>query len=202
VHPYSSIQIERSNVRFLKVINLHNDEKELIELAVGNNRHAQHQIYSKYAPKMLSVCRQYIKDVHQAEDIMITAFMKVFANLKNFEHKGSFEGWIRRIMINECISFIRVNKKVKFIEDENFFEERHNNIESQFSVEDIQFLIDSLPDGYKLIFNLYAIDGFKHREIASMLGISEGTSKSQLSHARKMLQEHIAKFKNYENGTE
>ena len=186
----------------MKVINLHKDEKELIELAVENNRHAQHQIYSKFSPKMLSVCLQYIKDVHQAEDIMITAFMKVFTALKNFEHKGSFEGWIRRIMINECISFIRVDKKVKFIEDETFFEESHNNIESQFSVEDIQFLIDSLPEGYKMIFNLYAIEGFKHQEIATMLGISEGTSKSQLSHARKMLQENIIKLKNYENGTE
>ncbi len=186
----------------MKVINLHKDEKELIGLAVENNRHAQHQIYSKFAPKMLSVCRQYIKDIHQAEDIMITAFMKVFTNLKNFEHKGSFEGWIRRIIINECISFIRADRKVKFIEDENFFEERHNNIESQFSVEDIQFLIDSLPDGYKMIFNLFAIEGFKHQEIATMLGISEGTSKSQLSHARRLLQEHITKLKNYDNGTE
>jgi RNA polymerase sigma-70 factor (ECF subfamily) len=186
----------------LKVINLHKDEKELIELAVENNRHAQHQIYTKFASKMLSVCRQYIKDIHQAEDIMITAFMKVFTNLKNFEHKGSFEGWIRRIMVNECISFIRVQKKVKFIEDETFFEERHNDIESKFSVEDIQFLIDNLPDGYRMIFNLYAIEGFKHHEIATMLNISEGTSKSQLSHARKMLQDHIIKLKNYHNGTE
>jgi RNA polymerase sigma-70 factor (ECF subfamily) len=95
-----------------------------------------------------------------------------------------------------------VQKKVKFIEDENYFEERHNNIESQFSVEDIQFLIDNLPDGYKMIFNLYAIEGFKHHEIATMLNINEGTSKSQLSHARKMLQEQITKSKNYHNGTE
>jgi len=97
----------------MKVINLHQEEKELIELAVENNRHAQQKIYSKYAPKMLSVCRQYVKDVHQAEDVMITSFMKVFTSLKNFEHKGSFEGWIRRIIINECISFIRVHKKSK-----------------------------------------------------------------------------------------
>lgn len=91
---------------------------------------------------------------------------------------------------------------MKFIEDETYFEERHNNIESQFSVEDIQFLIDNLPDGYRMIFNLYAIEGFKHHEIATMLNISEGTSKSQLSHARKMLQDHIIKLKNYHNGTE
>ena len=186
----------------MKVINLHHEEKELIELAVENNRHAQHQIYSRFSPKMLSVCRQYIKDLQQAEDIMITAFMKVFTNLKNFEHKGSFEGWIRRITINECISFIRVQKKAKFIEDENYYEERHNNIESQFSVEDIQFLIDNLPDGYRMVFNLYCVEGFKHQEISAMLGINEGTSKSQLSHARKMLQDNISKLKNYDNGTE
>lgn len=186
----------------MKVINLHQDEKNTIRLAVENNRHAQQQIYTKFSPKMLSVCRQYIKDLQQAEDVMITAFMKVFSSLKNFGHKGSFEGWIRRIMINECISFIRVQKQVKFIEDETFFEERHNEIESKFSVDDIQFLIDSLPDGYKVVFNLYAIEGYKHQEIAKMLGINEGTSKSQLSHARKMLQNQISKLKNYENGTE
>ena len=185
----------------MKVINLHQEEHELIALAVENNLHAQQKIYSKFSPKMLGVCRQYIKDIHQAEDIMITAFMKVFTNLKNFEHKGSFEGWIRRIMVNECISFIRVQKKVKFIEDEEWFEESFNNIDSQFTVEEIQFLIDNLPDGYKMIFNLYAIEGYQHKEIAEMLKISEGTSKSQLSHARKTLQEQINKTKNYNNGT-
>jgi len=186
----------------LKVIQLHQEEKELIELAVENNRYAQQKIYSKFAPKMLGVCRQYIKDLQQAEDVMITSFMKVFTNLKNFEHKGSFEGWIRRIMINESISYIRIAKKVKFIEDETYFEESYNTIESQFSIDEIQFLIDNLPEGYKVIFNLYVIEGFKHQEIAAMLNINEGTSKSQLSHARKMLQENIKKLKNYENGTE
>jgi RNA polymerase sigma-70 factor, ECF subfamily len=186
----------------MKVINLHQEEKELIELAVENNRHAQQKIYSKYSPKMLSVCRQYIKDIHEAEDIMITAFMKVFTNLKNFKHEGSFEGWIRRIMVNECISFIRVQKKVKFMDDETFFEETQNQTDSQFNVEDLQFLIDSLPEGYKMVFNLYCIEGYKHQEIAQMLGINEGTSKSQLSHARKMLQANVTKLKNYDNGTE
>ena len=185
----------------MKVINLYQEEHELIGLAVANNRHAQQKIYSKFSPKMLGICRQYVKDIHQAEDIMITAFMKVFTNLKNFENKGSFEGWIRRIMVNECISFIRVQKKVKFIEEENWFEESFNNIDSQFTVEEIQFLIDNLPDGYKMIFNLYAIEGYQHKEIAEMLKISEGTSKSQMSHARKMLQEQINKLKNYNNGT-
>ena len=105
----------------MKVINLFQKEKELIQLAVENNRKAQQQIFAQFSPKMLGVCRQYIKDIHQSEDVMITAFMKVFANLKDFQNNGSFEGWIRRIMVNECISFIRVQKKVKYIEDESYF---------------------------------------------------------------------------------
>lgn len=185
----------------MKVIYLNQEEKEIIRLAIENNRTAQQKIYTQFSPKMLSVCRQYIKDIHQAEDIMITAFMKVFVNLKNFQHNGSFEGWIRRIVVNECISQIRTQKKVNFLDDENFSENSFNNIESQFSVEDIQFLIDSLPDGYKMIFNLYAIEGYKHQEIATMLGIKEGTSKSQLSHARKILKEQILNLKKYSNGT-
>lgn len=186
----------------MKVLYLNQEENEIIRLAIENNRSAQQKIYGKFSSKMLSVCRQYIKDIHQAEDIMITAFMKVFTSLKNFEQKGSFEGWIRRIMVNECISHIRVQKKVVFLDDENYSEDSFNNIESQFSVEDIQILIDNLPDGYKMIFNLYAIEGYKHHEIASMLGINEGTSKSQLSHARKILKDQILKLKNYSNGTE
>ena len=186
----------------MKVINLHRNEKQLIELAVSNNRAAQQKLYTQFSPKMLGVCRQYIKDVQQAEDIMITAFMKMFTNLNKFQFNGSFEGWVRRIMVNESISYLRVHKNIKFIDDEIFFEERFNNIESQFSVEDIQLLIDNLPDGYRMVFNLYAIEGYKHHEIATMLGISEGTSKSQLSHARKMLQNQINKSKNFSNGTE
>ena len=186
----------------MKVINLHQDEQTIIRMAIDQNRFAQQQIYSSYSSKMLSVCRQYIKDLHLAEDVMITAFMKVFTHLKNFEHKGSFEGWVRRIMINECISFIRVKKQVKFIEDETFFEERYNDIEGKFSMDDIQFLIDGLPDGYRMVFNLYVIEGYKHQEIGELLGISEGTSKSQLMHARRMLQTQITKLRNYENGTE
>ena len=177
----------------MKVISLHQELEELIALAVDNNRHAQQKIYSRFAAKMLSVCRQYVKDVHHAEDLMITAFMKVFTNLKHFENKGSFEGWIRRIMVNECISFLRAQKKVSFMEDEFFVEQSGNNIETDLTVNDIQLLIDNLPDGYKMIFNLYVIEGYKHREIADMLGINEGTSKSQRSHAKRILQQQISR---------
>lgn len=184
------------------MINLHQKEKELIDLVIDNNRQAQRQLYTSFAPKMLGVCRQYIKDIHQAEDVMIIGFMKVFNSINTFQHKGSFEGWIRRIIVNECISHLRSQKKWLFIDDENYFDETVNPIESKLSVDDIQFLIDQLPEGCKMVFNLYVIEGYKHQEIAQMLGIKEGTSKSQLAHARKMLQATISKLKNYQNGTE
>ena len=181
----------------MKVIDIKQEENEIILMAIENNRYAQKKIYSKFSPKMLSVCRKYIKDIHNAEDLMITAFMKVFINLKHFEFKGSFEGWIRRIMINECISFLRTQKKISFLEDTFYPEDNIVITENDFSVEEIQLLIDNLPNGCKMIFNLYAIDGYKHSEIAELLGISEGTSKSQLSHARRILQEQLTKIKKY-----
>lgn len=184
------------------VISIYRKEKELIDLAVKNNRQAQKEIFNSYAPKMLGVCRQYIRDIHQAEDSMLIGFTKVFSGIEKFEHKGSFEGWIRRIMVNECISYIRAQKKWLFIEDENYFEETVNPIENQLSVDDIQFLIDHLPDGCKMVFNLYVIEGYKHHEISTMLGINQGTSKSQLANARKILQKAIIKLKNHQNGTE
>ena len=185
----------------MKVIQLYQTEKELISHSITGKRSAQHQLYNQFAPKMLGVCRQYLKDVQLAEDIMITGFMKVFTNLKNYQHNGSFEGWIRRIMVNESISYLRVQKQTKFMEDENFAEESYNATDQQFAVNDIQFLIDALPDGYRMVFNLYAIEGYKHQEIGKMLGISEGTSKSQLSHARSLLQKQIIKHNRTGNGT-
>lgn len=184
-----------------KVIDLHKNEKELIQQAVAKNRFAQQQLFGQFSPKMLGVCRQYIKDIHRAEDVMITAFMKVFTHLEGFSHAGSFEGWIRRIMINECISFLRVQKKVHYTEDEYFFEESYDEIDQQCSVEQIQALIDNLPDGYRTVFTLYAIEGYKHQEISELLDISEGTSKSQLSHARKILQQQVAVLNQQKNET-
>ncbi len=189
----------------MKVIALHKNEQQLISEAIANNRQAQQQLYTKYASKMLSVCRQYIKDVHHAEDVMITGFMKMFTNLKKFEHKGSFEGWIKRIMIHECIDYLRVKKNSfnhKDIDDVIYSEEEVNyEMEGDFSIDDIQLLIDNLPEGYKIVFNLYIIEGYKHNEIAELLNISEGTSKSQLSHAKRLLQTQITELKNKSNGT-
>ena len=184
----------------MKVIKLHQQLSVLIELASANDRKAQHEIYNQFSPKMLSVCRLYIKDLQHAEDLMLTGFMKVFTNIKNFENKGSFEGWIRRIMVNECLSQIRTNKKIHFIDDEENLQDGLDEIESNLGIDEIQNAIDMLPDGYKMIFNLYVIEGFKHKDIAEMLGINEGTSKSQLSNARKMLQDQINKLNAYQYG--
>ncbi len=179
----------------LKVIPLYKNEAKLIQKAINQNRDAQRILYDTYSPKMLSVCRYYIRDIMEAEEVMLNGFYKVFSNLGSFRHEGSFEGWIRRIMTREALSFLRSRRQPVFNqEDENFADAVENHVISELAVEDIQQLIDELPDGYRLVFVMYAIEGYKHYEIAKMLEISEGTSKSQLHKARRILQEQIKKL--------
>ena len=185
----------------MKVIQLNNNQEALIKKAKKNNREAQHVLFELHAPKMLSVCRYYIKDTQYAEDVMLKGFFKVFSNLKSFKNEGSFEGWIRRIMVRESISFLRQQNKIDFsIEDIVVKDDYANNLNTNIEVDEIQQLIDGLPEGYKLVFIMYAIEGYKHTEIAEILNISVGTSKSQLFKARKMLQEKLKelnKIKSY-----
>lgn len=179
---------------FLKVIQLHKNESALIKRAIKNNREAQHVLFELHAPKMLSVCRYYLKNVQHAEEAMLNGFFKVFSNLKSYKSEGSFEGWVRRIMVRESISMLRKQKKIELPFDEIDIKNEHtNSINTDIEVAEIQQHIDTLPEGYKLVFVMYAIEGYKHHEIATMLNISEGTSKSQLFKARKMLQERIRK---------
>ncbi|WP_034043449.1 RNA polymerase sigma factor [Wocania ichthyoenteri] len=176
----------------MKVIQLHKNESELIKRAIKNNREAQRVLFELHAPKMLSVCRYYIKDLQHAEEVMLNGFFKVFSNLKKFKNEGSFEGWMRRIMIRESISFLRQKKDIEFVVEDIEHENNYtNNIKTDIEVGEIQQLIDTLPDGYKKVFIMYAIEGYKHHEIANMLNITEGTSKSQLFKARKLLQEKL-----------
>jgi len=176
----------------LKVIQLYKNETKLIKRAQKNNREAQHVLYEWHAPKMLSVCRYYIKDLQHAEEAMLNGFFKVFTNIKSFKNNGSFEGWIRRIMVRESISFLRQQKNIEFaLEDVEIKHDYSNNINTEIEVEHIQKLIDKLPDGYKIVFVMYAIEGYKHSEIATLLNINIGTSKSQLHKARQMLQQGI-----------
>jgi len=186
----------------LKVIQLYKNEVQLIKKATRNHREAQRILYELHAPKMLSVCRYYISDVQHAEEVMLNGFFKVFTKLKDFKQEGSFEGWIRRIMIRESISFLRQQKKVEFFtEDIEVYDEVTNNIKTEIEVEEIQLLIDDLPEGYRMVFVMYAIEGYKHSEIAELLSINEGTSKSQLFKARKLLQQRITVLNKTSNGT-
>ncbi|OUR92716.1 RNA polymerase subunit sigma-70 [Flavobacteriales bacterium 34_180_T64] len=175
----------------MKVIQLHNNNTELIRRAAKNNRDAQHILYESHAPKMLSICRYYVKDVHKAEEVMLNGFLKAFTHIKSFQNEGSFEGWLRRIMVRSAISFLRQEKNIEFSVEEVTQYGYTNNIESEIEVAEIQQLIDELPDGYKMVFNMYAIEGYKHFEIAEVLNISVGTSKSQLFKARQLLQQMI-----------
>ncbi|WP_370392328.1 RNA polymerase sigma factor [uncultured Winogradskyella sp.] len=186
----------------MKVIQLHKNETKLIQRAVKQNREAQHLLYEIYAPKMLSVCRYYINDVHVAEEVMLNGFFKVFKRIKSFKNEGSFEGWIRRIMVREAISYLRKKKTIEFSTDTEHFEENYSyTIESNLAVAELQQVIDSLPEGYKMVFVMYAIEGYKHHEIAEILQISEGTSKSQLFKARQMLQKKIKQLNSSSYGT-
>ena len=190
----------------MKVIQLYKKESDLIKKALKSNREAQHVLFEMYAPKMLSVCRCYIKDLQQAEEAMLNGFFKVFTQLNTFRNEGSFEGWIRRIMVRESISYLRSKRSFEQLEEDiNALVEAENLetnlLESELNVADIQQLIDQLPEGYKTVFVLYAIEGYKHHEIASILNMTEGTSKSQLFKARKLLQQQVVKLKSMENGT-
>lgn len=186
----------------MKVIQF-NNEKQLIKKAIKADRAAQRRLYELHAPKMLSVCRYYIKDVYQAEEAMCNGFLKVFTHLESYKGAGSFEGWIRKIMVRESLSYLRGIKKLHFSEDGNFLpKDTVNNIKSALEVNHIQQLIDELPAGYRVVFVMYAIEGYKHQEIANELGISVSTSKSQLFKARKMLQGKLKEENKLSYGTD
>ncbi len=150
----------------------------------------------RYSGKMLAVCLRYTRHRMEAEDILQDAFIKVFDNISRFEFKGSFEGWIRRIVINTALkNYGKKSFKQEQIGLENQPElplepEIYSNLEE----EELLRLINQLPDGYRVVFNLYAVEGYSHKEIADLLGIQESTSRSQLVKARKMLQGMIVKL--------
>jgi RNA polymerase sigma factor (sigma-70 family) len=181
---------------YLKSIKLYRNENTLIERALNNNRKAQNVLFERYAPKMLSVCRYYIRDLHYAEEVMLKGFFKVFTKLNQYKKEGNFEGWIRRIMVREALSFLRQKKQIEFTNDQiEFHNTNVSTASTHIELDEIQQLIDALPDGYRIVFNMYVLEGYKHNEIAEILSITEGTSKSQLFKARKILQQRIAELK-------
>jgi RNA polymerase sigma-70 factor (ECF subfamily) len=184
-----------------KVIKLNNDN-QLIKQSLKNSRKAQKLLYNKYAPKMLRLCTYYIKDLQQSEEVMLNGFFKVFTKLSTYSHNGSFEGWIRKIMIWESISYLRKRKQLIFTNEiEIYGTFIENEVELNIAVEDLHQYVNQLPNGCKVVFNLYVIDGYKHVEIAEILKISEGTSKTQLFRARKTLQKMISQNQIKYHGT-
>ena len=164
-------------------------EQQLIVSCRKQDRKAQKILYDRYSPAMMGVCRRYVKNREDAEDIIVEAFFKVFTNLKQFKGSGSFEGWIRRIVVNEALMFLRKRHNFNMsIELDQVQIPTKMVVEDKLAAGDIMELLATLPTGYRTIFNLYVIEGYKHREIAEILGISINTSKSQLILAKKKLQ--------------
>jgi len=170
-------------------------EKDLIQKCLQGDRASQRGLFDMYAGKMMTVCRRYGRHTAEAEDIMQEGFIKVFLHLDKFKADGSFEGWVRRIMINTALKLIAK----KSFQNESLGIESYQLIESKqdprifdkLSVDDMMSLVQELPDGYRYVFNLYAIEGYSHKEIGNLLNIEESTSRSQLVKARRILQKKI-----------
>lgn len=171
-------------------------EKEILKACLSNDRTAQRDLFNMYAGKMMAISIRYTRHRLEAEDILQDAFIKVFSNLHSFKNEGSLEGWIRRIVVNTAIkNTYRKSFSQEDIGLENIKEDSGDpNIISALSEEEIINLIAELPDGYRIVFNLYAIEGYSHKEIAEMLDIDEATSRSQLLKARRKLMIKVQKL--------
>ncbi len=163
----------------------------------ANDRQAQFSLYQLFAPKLYAICIRYAQDEDEAQDILQNGFVRIFSKAEQFEGTGSLEGWIKKIMIHTAIEQFRKNKR-QFIVRESDLANSYEHVKSyeldQMDYKDLLAMIKTLPLGYKTVFNLYAIEGYSHKEIAEMLEISEGNSKSQLSRARQWLKLRINKM--------
>lgn len=170
-------------------------EQDLIAACKRQDRRAQKLLYERHSPVMLGVCRRYIHDPSEAEEVMVEGFFKVLTKLDMFNFEGSFEGWVRRIMINECLMHLRKANPFKYSEEinPNIDLGEEPTVVDRLESEDILGLLDELPPGYRTVFNLYVVEGYKHREIADELGISINTSKSQLILAKNRMEELVKK---------
>lgn len=170
-------------------------EEDLIEACLQKDRRAQKVLYDRYSPVMYGVCKRYVKSPEDAEDVLVEAFYKVLTNLHQYKGSGSFEGWIRRIVVNESLMFLRKRHNFRLtLEISEVDQPTTTNVINRMAAEDILGLLSKLPTGYRTVFNLYVLEGYKHREIADMLGISINTSKSQLILAKKKMQDMLEDF--------
>ena len=170
--------------------------QNLIKLCIQKNRKAQRELFEKFADKLFMVCYRYLKSESEAEDILLTGFVKIFDNLNtlDFRNESGFLAWMKKIMVNECLMLLRKKKNFIFVADDNTeYRELAAMPMVDLETEDIYKLIINLPIGYRTVFNLFCIEGYNHKEIAEKLGITEATSKSQLFKAKKALQEQLVK---------
>lgn len=174
-------------------IKQHFSDQELITGCLRGERRFQEGLYNQHGSTMFSICLRYANDYYQAEDMLQEGFIKVFNNLKNFRSEGSFEGWMKRIFVNTAIEWLRRNKVMNEMQEiENVpLHIVQEDCFSQLAADDLMKLIQSLSPGYRTVFNLYAIEGYSHKEIGEMMNINEGTSKSQLARARYILQKMV-----------
>lgn len=172
------------------------DLGQLIEDCKAGKREAQSALYQLFAPKLFGVCLRYCRDETEAEDTLHEGFMVIFEKIGQFSFKGSFEGWMRKIMLNISLTKFRKRYVVNTVEDMSVYAYKSVDYDAyaNLDAEQLLELIKDLPPRYRMVFNLFAIDGYSHKEIAQMLDIDEGTSKSNLSRARKILQEKITEF--------
>lgn len=169
-------------------------ESDLILGCQQENKLAQKLLYERYAPLLFSVARRYTGNREDAEDILLSGFYKIMTHIGKYEGNGSFEGWMRRVIVNEALMFLRKRQLLTFGEEKlDLAVQDHFDVHAELSAQEIMQLIDKLPTGYRTVFNLYVLDGLPHLEIAEMLGISVNTSKSQLIMARQRLQEWMQK---------
>ncbi|QWT86175.1 MULTISPECIES: RNA polymerase sigma factor [Chryseobacterium] len=164
-------------------------EQELLLECQRNNRNAQRIVYEKMAGRLYSVCKRYLKNDEDIEEVLADTFYKIFTKITQLQNADTFEAWARKIAVNECLQKLRSSKGLFISLEENFTDHSEGTTENLSLEKDILSLLNFLPEGCRAIFNLFAIEGYPHKEIATMLSISEGTSKSQLNFARKKLQE-------------
>jgi len=180
-------------------------EEEILEGCMKQKPAAQEALYKKYGARMMAVCMRYAHTTFEAEDIFQDGFVRIFKSIINFSRTGSLEGWMKQIMVNTAINHYHSNKK-HYNNDEfdKHFDIHHHDADaiSDISAEEITAMISQLADGYRIVFNLFVVEGYSHLEIADMLEISEGTSKSQLSKAKQLLRKMILNLKHPDYVTE
>lgn len=176
-------------------------EEKLVNRLKKRDRSAQKYLYDTYSGLFYSMSLRYASNTDEAQDILQEGFVKIFKYVKQFSGKGSFEGWMKRIIVNNAINYYHKSLKYRYHDDVNesydIKSEDSFYDEASFTYEELLKLINELPIGYRTIFNMYAIEGYKHKEIAEMLNISENTSKSQYHRAKKILQDQLNKIKSF-----